>query len=141
MLQKIWSGLQNPKIQKILVIILVIILAVYIFKKVFTVGTINQAVVGMQAASNISSTRRYELDQVADGLYASMDGAGTYYNDWEAEMRKIKNDDEFRYVVASFGEREGSNLTSWIGTEVMLSQGSIQNVNSYFASLGMTSRV
>jgi len=141
MLQKIWSGLQNPKIQKILVIILVIIVAVYIFKRVFTVGVLNQAVVTAQAGSNISASRRYEIGQIADSVYVAMDGPGTWENAWVSNMKKINSDNEYIYLVSAFGEKEGSTLTEWIGSEYFITSTMKNEVNDYYASLGMTSRV
>jgi hypothetical protein len=141
MLEKIWSALKNPKVQKLIVIVAVVILAIYVLRKVFTVGALNQAVVTAQAGSNISAERRYELGQTADALYASMDGVGTWESDWLKNMKKVQNDNEYIYLVSAFGEKEGSTLAEWIGSEWTITDSMINEVNDYYSSLGMTSRV
>lgn len=141
MFDQIFSSLKNPKIQKYLVIALVVILAYYLLKKLFSVGSINTAFQTVQAGSNLTGDRRLQIDQIADAVYASMDGVGTYYNDFRTEMKKINTDDEFVYLQASFGEREGSNLAEWIGSEVQITSSAKQEINDNYASKGMTSRI
>ena len=140
-LNKIMKALGNPKVQKYILIAVVIIILIIVFKKVFQVGALNTAFVTAQAGSNLTSQRRFELDAVADALYVSMDGPGTFYNDFQTQMKKIKTDDEFIYVKASFGEREGSGLTEWIGSEWQITQDNIDTINNYWSTFGMTSKI
>jgi hypothetical protein len=141
MFEQIFSYLKNPKIQKYLVIALVVILAYYLLKKLFSVGSFNTAFQTVQAGSSLTGERRLQIDQIADAVYSSMDGAGTWTSDFKTEMKKINNDAEFVYLQASFGQREDANLAEWIGSEYAITSGVKEDVNSNYQSKSMTSRI
>lgn len=71
---------------------------------------------------------RNEALNIANAMYASMNGIGTYYYDFYNLVKKIKNNADFILVSQAFGNREGSNLIQWVGSEAQINK---KIVNQY----------
>lgn len=110
-------------------------------KSLLSTGTINNFVVEQNASKSISSLRKVQLDDVADKVYGSMDGLGTWNEDWKRQMKKVNSDPEYIYMVSSFGKREGANLAEWISSEAQITASEINEVNNNYKNKGMTTRI
>ena len=94
-----------------------------------------------EAKANLTSERKTFLLALSDKTYQSMEGFGTYYNDFVRYMISIENDYEFIYFVSVFGKKGGFNFFEWYSDETALSGSVLDIVNNDYSSKGMTNRL
>lgn len=120
----------------ILVIGLVFVVLKFLVRKIQE--TIVETGSGVAAGVGIPLQRKSELAQIADAVYGSMAGPGTWFMDFQDEMVKIDTDDEFVYFdTVAFGKRDGYSLREWISGEWAI-DGYIKDwINDQYQAKGM----
>ena len=125
-LKVITKGLSNPKVQKILIIILLVLVAMYILSKAsgkfkqFFQSTF-RGVQGDKVNAPITDLRKGTLEAMADELYA-----GIYGSEWNSVLaQQMSNmdalpDNELTYVAQYYGSFLSQNTMYYdIDWEIM----------------------
>ncbi|MBO4645385.1 MAG: hypothetical protein J5642_02595 [Bacteroidales bacterium] len=131
------------KAVSLIIIALAVVLIVYLALKILkgaTGGLLNRISNTISSNENIDAVDRrtnndaggtwtdQEYEQMADRLYAAMNGPTTDEDAVAAVMKKIKNDSDWARLVAAFGLRDSS--WNWFDTPHGLEQWIVEDFSS-----------
>lgn len=136
---------QHPGI-KLLIIVVISVIGYYLikskFKKIETQKDIveNKAEIKVYEQQGEQPTYdNFEYNDMADDLYAALDGWGTDYTVVGEVINKLQNNVDFLKLVAAFGVRDGYGFQEWIDGDISTSNK--QAYNDTLAAKGITKKL
>lgn len=130
-----------------LVLIIVGIIVVFVivrrvfkyFEKRFEIADAQTEINALQQAGQQPSYPQSQYTDLANQLYNSVEGMGTWDDELDEVFNQLNNDIDFLLLKSSFGLRDGYTMQEWLNGD--LSDGRKEDINSVLSIKGITYRI